>query len=183
MLLRLELNRQDPRVRRDLSDVHELHRSVWSMFGRCLWAVDRRRAVLTVRRSSGVGVTLTPGYVKTAKCIVEDYSILKPDDVLGFRLTATPTKKQDGRRVPADPTGWLHRKAPEFGCEVLGIKSIARETVHGRRQGALLTFVSVTYAGWLRIRDTDRLIHGLIRGVGPAKGYGHGLLLLDMRGI
>jgi hypothetical protein len=197
MLFQLELDKRDPRVQRDLEDVHELHRSVWSMFGRCLWVIDRQAAKLTVRHNSGVGIQLTPGYVRTAKCEIEDYSDLAIGDVVGFALAAVPTKKvgtalknereagirRNGRRVPVDPVEWLRTKLHDNGCELVDLESITRETAHGTRRGSLLTFAGVRYTGWLRIKNIDQLLHSLVLGIGPAKGYGYGLLLLDMRSV
>jgi len=167
------------------------------MFGRCLWATDRQTAKLIARHNSGVGIKLTPGYVKTAECISEDYSSLGVGDVVGFELTAVPTKKvgtalkseneqgirHNGRRMPVDAVKWLRTKAIGIGCELVDIENMTQETVRGTRRGSPLTFASVRYTGWLRIKDADQLLRSLVLGVGPAKGYGFGLLLLDMGGV
>lgn len=46
------------------------------------------------------------------------------------------------------------------------------------RQGKTVTLVTATFESQLRVTDPGALRHTLTHGIGPAKGYGCGLLTL-----
>ncbi|WOI63789.1 type I-E CRISPR-associated protein Cas6/Cse3/CasE [Streptomyces fradiae] len=55
-------------------------------------------------------------------------------------------------------------------------RDILRFTKH--RGGPRITLSTATYAGRLKVTDPDSLRAALLTGIGPAKGYGQGLLTL-----
>ena len=113
---------------------------------------------------------------------------------LAFLLTANPVKtiadtqrdaklgkKSDKCRVPLikeeDQRAWLKRKFVSAG-EIEAANALPHAPIYfrkGNRGGKLAT---VTFEGVLRVSDPIRLAELLENGVGPAKGFGCGLLLL-----
>lgn len=92
-----------------------------------------------------------------------------------------PGKKSDKCRVPLireeDQREWLIRK-------LMGAAEVEATTIQvhpplyfrkGNRAGKLVT---VTYEGLLRVTGADTLTTMLENGIGPAKGFGCGLLLV-----
>ena len=139
------------------------------------------------------------------KEITRVYQRLRPGTLLSFALRANPTRKagtaskterlagarNNGRRVFITRTDaqieWLRRKGEGGGFALLGVKVNAavpdldarpEPGVHGRRNGAELTFGSILYQGHLRITDADKFRATLARGVGSGKAYGFGLLTI-----
>lgn len=53
-----------------------------------------------------------------------------------------------------------------------------REQVTFQRQGANVTLSTAVFEGRLHVTDADALRSALVSGIGPAKGYGCGLLTL-----
>jgi CRISPR system Cascade subunit CasE len=115
---------------------------------------------------------------------------------LAFLLTANPVKtitdtqrdaKPDKRsekcRVPLikeeDQREWIARKFASAG-EIEAVSILPHAPIHfrkGNRGGKLAT---TTFDGVIRVRDPIALTSLLENGVGPAKGFGCGLLLVRL---
>lgn len=113
---------------------------------------------------------------------------------LGFLLTANPIKTitdaqreaKPGKvsekcRVPlireADQRDWLARKLAD-AAEIADASLLPHAPMYfrkGNRPGKLAT---VTFSGVLTVLHSERLTELLENGVGPAKGFGCGLLLV-----
>lgn len=98
---------------------------------------------------------------------------------------AKPGKQSEKCRVPLiteeDRRKWLLRKLGEAG-EVEAVSVLAHVPLYfrkGRHGGKLVT---ATFEGVLHVRDPDRLTALLENGVGPAKAFGCGLLLVRRTG-
>ncbi len=127
--------------------------------------------------------------------------------VLRFRLVANPTKKvgtipksereklapeelrqregRHGRRV-AVPTGelelWLKQRAEPNGFALEQVTVLPgwawlKKPNAGHEQGVFLR--TVRYEGVLRVTDAERFLRAIVRGIGPAKGFGCGLLSIS----
>jgi CRISPR system Cascade subunit CasE len=116
-------------------------------------------------------------------------------DVLRFRLRANPTKRLsagcpgarvDGARVglfkEADQRAWLERKAAAAGFEALAFDVRPLSTIvshkNPTKDSARQSHLAVQFDGRLRVIDAKALTEALRAGIGPAKGYGFGLLSL-----
>lgn len=116
---------------------------------------------------------------------------LRSGQVLAFALTANPTVTRDRKRhdVLMDAkkrgedregaaTRWLESRADRLGF------SLERSAVLGvaqhrfRKSSQLVRYTSVDYAGVLKVGDPERFLETLKRGVGHAKSFGCGLLLV-----
>jgi len=110
----------------------------------------------------------------------------------GFRLA---------HRTAAQQTGWLLGRAERHGftipptrtlapapgiaaddepTETPAVTLTAREILRFRKHtnGPQVTLSTATFQGRLRVTDPDLLRAALLGGIGPAKGYGQGLLTL-----
>ncbi len=75
---------------------------------------------------------------------------------------------------------WLSRRAEDHGFSIKPGEVQAdgyRRHEMGRRRGRV-QFSSVDFAGLLTVTDPERLREALLRGIGPAKGFGCGLMLV-----
>jgi CRISPR system Cascade subunit CasE len=109
---------------------------------------------------------------------------VKNGAMLRFRLVANPVVTHNGKRLGLlrenEQFQWLKRKLTEGGAEIFNCTIVCdgfqrshkgeakdpREQVH----------FSVQYDGTLKIVNADQFLQTLKNGIGPAKGYGFGLL-------
>ncbi|MET4224794.1 type I-E CRISPR-associated protein Cas6/Cse3/CasE [Oerskovia enterophila] len=123
----------------------------------------------------------------------------------GFRVTANPTRstRRGGSQTGATPSGiqtaksqryghvtvdqqleWFTQRTTGWGFSVAERDSVLDVTVHDRRTerfrrgGQTVTIAKATFDGVLTVSDADALRQALVGGMGPAKGYGCGLLTL-----
>lgn len=122
---------------------------------------------------------------------------LTPGARLRFCLLANPTKKvhtlhpdsrrkepltHNGRRVPVatdELDAWLHERAGRCGFRVINVTALQPGYVYINKtrdggQGQRLR--SVRYEGILEVTDPAAFENTLAAGIGPAKGFGFGLL-------
>lgn len=109
---------------------------------------------------------------------------------LRFRLRANPTKrvgadqendKLAGKRVQLfgeeAQVAWLRRQGERGGFALLDCRVSGVETQRSRRTaGAEMRHQAVTFDGVLRVTDAVAFLDALAGGIGPAKGFGCGLL-------
>lgn len=140
---------------------------------------------------------LPSGYVHPenevrTKSVGEVYAGLKAGRLLRFRLRANPTRKIDtksdpdgkrrnGRRVtvggPAEQVEWLARKAEACGFQIIQASLASTgsgERVYSSRMNHSLQ--GAVFEGCLVVRDPGRFRESLVKGIGPAKAFGYGLL-------
>jgi CRISPR system Cascade subunit CasE len=120
---------------------------------------------------------------------------------LAFRLRANPTKKigttskadrlagkhkDHGQRVglcrEEEQVTWLRCKGGAGGFRVHAVTAAPEGLARGRKQagevGLCLTLYGVRFDGLLEVTDPERFLQTVRDGVGPAKGFGFGLLSL-----
>lgn len=126
---------------------------------------------------------------------------LDAGDRWSFRLLANPVHNMRtdpnaagrGRRVghvTADQqTAWFLRQAERHGFSVVDGSAGApdlvvrsRRTLRFERKGSDVTIATAVFEGNLQVVDADQLRSALVGGIGPAKGYGCGLLTLAAAG-
>jgi CRISPR system Cascade subunit CasE len=104
-----------------------------------------------------------------------------------FQLRANPTfrRASDHKRLAIFDEGkireWFTRKFSEAGCDVQGLETTAPRKLQfqkgsGTHQG---TVYSVDASGILVVRNESQFRAAFENGIGPAKGFGFGLLLLQ----
>lgn len=120
-----------------------------------------------------------------------------------FDLLANPTRRDqsrdcwDGRerirkkhrrfnlKTIEEQREWMVRKSEEHGFRLLGKTEGATLNVNPRsdfrfkyKDGARGTHVGVCYEGVLEVTDREKFLDGFKKGLGSAKSFGFGLLLL-----
>ncbi|MEU4805066.1 type I-E CRISPR-associated protein Cas6/Cse3/CasE [Actinosynnema sp. NPDC023587] len=173
--------------------------------GRVLWRVDRNQHQVLLylvgpHRPDLTHLVEQVGWPTTHTWDTRDYQALLDRIEVGrqwaFRLRANPVgnrrKNADSTRsqrfghvTVAQQTGWLLDRAERHGFTVVtGEHKEPDVAVHGRehvtfkRQGTDVTLSTAVFEGHLEVLDADLLRAGLVNGIGPAKGYGCGLLTL-----
>ncbi|MCA1770770.1 MAG: type I-E CRISPR-associated protein Cas6/Cse3/CasE [Halomonas sp.] len=76
--------------------------------------------------------------------------------------------------------GWLAERAESWGFRLPAEPEVGAYRQHAlpKEKGRLIRFSSVDYEGLLEVSDPGRLIETLAQGIGRAKAFGCGLLLL-----
>lgn len=173
--------------------------------GRVLWRVDRTGPATHLYLVSPGKPDLThlvedAGWPSTEGWVTKDYDTLLDRLVTGqrwaFRLRANPTRsgrktseststQRFGHLTAAQQLQWLTSRAEGAGFEIpLGeleqqqAAVVHREVVRFDRRGVQVTLATATYEGALVVREPAAIRRTLTHGLGPAKGYGCGLLTL-----
>lgn len=173
--------------------------------GRVLWRIDQRPNQTLLYIVSPHTPDLThlveaAGWPTTRSWDTRSYLPLFEHLVSGsqwaFRLTANPVhsaRKTDkaaqsqrfGHITVAQQTTWLLNRAGKLGFTILDtvgkepdVTVIGRRTWRFSRQNRTITLATATYEGRLEVTDPALLRQAMTHGIGPAKGYGCGLLTL-----
>ena len=104
-----------------------------------------------------------------------------------FQLRANPTfrRSSDHKRLAIFDElkirDWFVRKLEDAGCAVSDLETTAPRKLMFRKGGGTCpgTVYSVDASGTLVVRDEAALRAAFDSGIGPAKGFGFGLLLLQ----
>ncbi len=109
----------------------------------------------------------------------------------GERLIGSNGKRKHGKRVPLvkpeELRGWLDRKAMDGGFRIVEDKPLElspmeeshfriKDKKNGREFSAY--HGGVQFRGMLEVTDKDKFVNTYQAGIGSAKGFGFGLLLL-----
>lgn len=176
--------------------------------GRILWRVDTspratRLYVASPERPDLTALVEQAGWPTAATWQTSAYepflSSLVEGSVWGLRLLANPTRAVPPARVDTASTtargkrvahvtaeqqlGWFVSRAESIGLDVVGpqgptVAVTAREVRKFRRENAQVTLSTARFDGVARITDVTLLRQAMRAGIGPAKGYGCGLLTL-----
>lgn len=102
-----------------------------------------------------------------------------------FKVKVNPTfrRKADHRRLALFDEqriiDWVTRKFDAIGCRVENLSLTAPQKHHFKKSDKQGTVVTVDVSGLLYVRDAEAFKQGVDAGIGPAKGFGHGLLMLQ----
>ena len=103
--------------------------------------------------------------------------------VFAFRITANPTRRESATQrrrsleEDADRVAWLRRQL-EPAAELPRVAVREAWRMHFEKGGRPGVVDAVLMTGTLQVRDTAELVKKIAEGVGPAKAFGCGLLLL-----
>ena len=110
-------------------------------------------------------------------------------------MIANPTRKitkerpdgsltKNGRRVPMrtreELVAWIKRKGEQggFTVEEASLRTVSRGREYFEKKGIRGLHSAVDYRGVLNVADPARFYETLVRGIGPAKAFGFGLLAI-----
>lgn len=101
--------------------------------------------------------------------------------IVDAQRDAKPGKQSEKCRVPLikeeDQRQWLLRKLSEAG-EIEAVSVLPHAPLYFRKGNRGGKLVTTTFEGVMHVRDPDRLAALLENGIGPAKAFGCGLLLV-----
>ncbi|HEX3787509.1 MAG TPA: type I-E CRISPR-associated protein Cas6/Cse3/CasE [Pseudonocardiaceae bacterium] len=173
--------------------------------GRLLWRLDQQERqtllyLVSPQRPDLTHLVESVGWPTSHGWDTRDYTPLldrlAAGQQWGFRLTANPVinrkKTEDavrsqrfGHITVAQQTEWLLGQAKRNGFTIaIGTGEEPDVAVRGRRttrftrQGRTVTLAIAVFEGRLEVTDPVALRAALVQGIGPAKGYGCGLLTL-----
>ena len=200
--MRLDINNR--RTLSALASPAKLHGAVESAFSgqrqRNLWRIDSRGAQNYLLILSGEKPDLTqaaqqfapPGETWQTKDYTQLLNRISQGSRWQFRLCANPTYSvpagpgQRGRvcahSTPEHQAAWLERQSERHGFvlkkdEFAVMKSVWYRFRKGNT-GKNVTFLAVTYEGYLEVRDPELFCRMLCSGIGHGKADGAGLMTL-----
>ncbi len=176
---------------RKLRDSYAWHQAIWTAFpGRdgqpreFLFRLDDRGPAFRLLVLSAQRPTPPQWGRWQVKSVADSFL---EHDRYRFQLKANPTmrRREDRRRIAlydeAKLREWMRRKAEQAGFRIaddsLVVGAPMDETfVRDHRRGK---HVAVDFQGLLRVTDRERFQHAFLHGIGSAKAFGFGLLLLQ----
>jgi CRISPR system Cascade subunit CasE len=195
-LSQLVLNRMDRSIMKVLSDVYQLHQFIMSGFEkfeetqRVLFRVESEiigRAVKVLVQSQD-----EPDWRQKAADIggLEQFQTKNVNlqftngQIFRFRLRANPVVTRNGKRYgiirEEALMAWLKKKEKRIGTSFISVLPIDEGYVTGHRDKAgrksRIQIKIARFEGILKVIDSDRFNESIILGIGPAKGFGCGLL-------
>ena len=171
---------------------YEVHRLIWRLFPDR--PDDERPFLFRVGegRRGGTKRILIQSNAKPARSAEGIHLLSEPKmyrpalhagQPLRFLLRANPVKrlKEARCRVPLvkeeHQRAWLARKL-DGAARLMDVRMSMREILYFYKKNKAGKIVTVTYEGFLDVVDPGRLMALLKTGIGPAKGFGCGLLSL-----
>jgi len=109
--------------------------------------------------------------------------VLKEKDRLSFVLCANPTKQlfKERCRVPLvddeQLIAWLKNKLKD-AASLENAEIVDKRNLYFRKDGKAGKIATITYSGQLCVNDPERMRAILEQGIGRAKGFGCGLMLV-----
>ena len=103
------------------------------------------------------------------------------DLVMDIRKNAPDSTETQGERVQIAARQWLASRQSQYGFELAEESVIGeayRQWRFGGKGGNRISFSSIDCKGQLVIGDTSLFESALMKGIGPAKAFGCGLLLI-----
>lgn len=125
--------------------------------------------------------TIAPGFLRYP---VYRFDTRANPTLCVVKLDASGQPKKNGRRKPitklAEQTAWLERKAAESGFRLIDIPEvgICQDQVF-RKHSDRGVHTGVRFRGVLEVTDAARFEDAFYKGIGTAKAFGFGMLLLQ----
>ena len=185
-----------------LRDCYDWHQAAWKAFpGRdgqprdFLMRLDRQRdgfRLLLVSANEPTRPDWCPPGSWRSKPIPENYFTRRR---YAFQLCANPTKKvtklgadgeptKNGKRVPLTAREeffrWISRKGEQSGFSVKEetLRTFARGREYFEKRGVRGLHSAVEFQGVLNVTEPAKFHETFTRGIGPAKAFGFGLLVI-----
>lgn len=203
-LSRLILNPRSRQVQKELAEPYQMHRTIAQWFAQPAAPGERLLFRVDVNSATGIPTLLLQsqqspdfthlhangrdGYllsIAEENPSMKRYEpVLRPGQVLAFRLLANPTVRRETKRrgllTSEEQAGWMQRKAAAGGFQVLELKIEAKPPIQGPVYKSDLRHdlqvLVVQYDGVLQVQNIEQFLRTLNAGIGSAKGLGCGLL-------
>jgi len=120
---------------------------------------------------------------------------IREGDIRNFKLRANPTRsimeeKSSGKRgkvrqhiTAEQQLKWLFEKSEKCGFTLdsseTGAQIVKREDLRFKNKNNNISITAVSYEGTLKVNNTDEFIQSVKNGIGRAKAYGCGMLIVS----
>lgn len=187
ILTRVTLNPGDRSVQHVLASQEALHAVVAAATdgsSRPLWRLeqDRLYIVSNTIHKDRLNARLGRPVIESRNDYDKFLNGIQQGQTRGFTITVNPSRISHGKRYPlkdADSQmAWLGDKLDTAGASTESVVISNDEVKIFQRKGKDVTVHATTFTGTLRVQDPDRLREAILSGIGKAKAYGCGLLLL-----
>jgi len=189
-------------ARLQLRDCYDWHQAAWKAFpGRdgqqrdFLTRLDQQRdgfRLLIVSPTEPTRPKWCPPEAWQSKPIPDTYFSRRR---YAFQLCANPTKKvtklamdggptKNGRRIPLctreEYVDWINRKGEQsgFAVDTQSLRTFSRGREYFERLGVRGMHSAVEFQGMLNVNDPVKFHETFTRGIGSAKAFGFGLLVI-----
>ena len=160
-----------------------------------LWRIDKRAGiylVLVVSKTvpdftnfiSQFGVSGIQPQTKSYDAFLT--SGIRQGEIMRFHITANPTIKKNGKRIPLNlkrtehqkycASDWIKDRLLNHGAELITVDISAFESHKIRSEQKNIVMVSADFDGYLKVIDRDKFEDALKNGIGHGKAYGCGML-------
>ena len=198
-LSRLSLQISSPGVRQSLRNCQDMHRTIMKAFdcsreeAQVLYRVIKTDQKLIVYVQSKnepkwERVESSGFHCEKQQDISALFKAFTRDKMFRFSLTACPTKKimcekKNSRRVLLRGTqnriDWLIRQGEKNGFAIMESHETGKEVlISGNKEKKEFFLAGVPFEGVLQITDPEAFCQGYLRGIGPEKSYGFGMLMI-----
>jgi CRISPR system Cascade subunit CasE len=206
-LSQLILNDRDRKVRHDLGNIHNLHRSIMQAFPdiqllpneeqkrvradwQILFRLEPDSNVLLVQSELEPDwgkLPLTYFSQQQCKPFQPEVGQFPVSRLLRFRLKANPskrdkeTRKTVGLYYQPDQETWFSRQASQHGFSVEGLEIIPAANLLGEKAKgqSQIKIHTALFQGVLKVQDPVLFVKAVRQGIGKGKSYGCGLLSLS----
>ncbi len=149
-----------------------------------IWSIQTKPFDPQLAAGQRLAFSLRANPVRTRKISNDpaDKRRRRDDVVMDAKHTYAETKESPSQAQLVQQAGptWLETRAKKNGflIENLRVDQYRQHRMQKRGQSKPIRFSTLDYEGILQIVDVDRLLHALHSGIGPAKGFGCGLMLV-----
>jgi len=172
---------------------YEIHRYLWRLFAGM--SEDKRSFLYRVsygKDNEPLRILMQSLYEPSATDNIKGCGILrkkvfnpalKEKDRLRFVLCANPTKRlaKERCRVPLideeQLIAWIQKKL-EYAATFENVEITDNRNLYFRKNGKAGKIVTTTFEGLLTVSDPALMHTALLQGIGPAKAFGCGLMLV-----
>lgn len=197
---KLSLDIRHPSIRQALRNCQDMHKNLMKAFQEdreqagVLYAVmrqqDRMDVYVLSRETPNWDILGANGY----RCVgMRDISAMqemyREGSVFRFELLACPCKKIPGdgknnRRVflgqEEERTAWMERQAEKYGFCIRSLQELSSgQAIQGSKGKDAIRYTAVRFSGVIEITDRKAFWNGYLKGIGPGKAYGLGMLMLQ----
>ena len=176
-------------LNRKLTNSYLWHQWIWQSFpGKpdakrdFLFRVDIIRDTVRVLLLSEHLPQNNEDYPWQSKSIADSFLM---HEIYRFQIKANPTfrRSNDRRRIPLyqqdNLHDWFQRKLEAIGCSLHSIEIGQPQIEEFTKDGKRIRLNSVDASGILEVVERDSFTKGFSQGIGSAKGFGFGLLMLQ----
>lgn len=198
-LSKIHLDIANDKARNCLCDCQNMHRSVQRLFhssrkdSGVLYRLNEQNLdvyILSKIRPDEQDLPEGMGFCGTRNLVLMEQTFAV-GRCYRFDLLASPCKKQgkEGKknsqrrflRTFDERQDWLKRKSQQYGFELVQVEEEQQVTIRGRHDnehGGKMNGQAVRFQGILRIQNEELFKIAWENGIGPAKSYGQGMLML-----